>query len=117
MVTDQDDSLFDHHPTTTRGFTETVNWALKHAKSCSQPLTSEVISTLRLSRAWKRERSGRWRQSAAGGCSARGLAWILRCPTTAYPVPRRQPTLMPRAPLSNGPAKKVREGLDLLRQH
>jgi len=31
MVTDQDDSLFDHHPTTTRGFTETVNWALKHA--------------------------------------------------------------------------------------
>src|SRR6266446_7733425 len=31
MVTNHDDSVFDHHPTTTRGFTETVNWALKHA--------------------------------------------------------------------------------------
>ena len=32
MVTNHDDAVFDHHPTTTRGFTETVNWALKHAK-------------------------------------------------------------------------------------
>jgi len=32
-----------------------------------QLLTLEVIATLRLSRAWKRERSGRWRASAAGG--------------------------------------------------
>jgi len=31
MVTNHDDSVCDHHPTTTRGFTETVNWALKHA--------------------------------------------------------------------------------------
>src|SRR6266516_7776241 len=31
MVTNHDDAVFDHHPTTTRGFTETVNWALKHA--------------------------------------------------------------------------------------
>ena len=29
MVTNHDDSVFDHHPTTTRGFAETVNWALK----------------------------------------------------------------------------------------
>jgi len=32
MVTNHDDSVFDHHPTPTRGFTETVNWALKHAE-------------------------------------------------------------------------------------
>src|SRR6266446_2164620 len=32
MVTNHDDAVFDHHPTTTRGFTETVNWALKHAE-------------------------------------------------------------------------------------
>ena len=31
MVTNHDDAVVDHHPTTTRGFTETVNWALKHA--------------------------------------------------------------------------------------
>ena len=31
MVTNHDDAVFDHHPTPTRGFTETVNWALKHA--------------------------------------------------------------------------------------
>ena len=31
MGTHQDDSVGDHHPTPTRGFTETVHWALKHA--------------------------------------------------------------------------------------
>src|SRR2546425_13291456 len=36
MVTNHDDAVFDHHPTTTRGFTETVNWALKHAQYPSQ---------------------------------------------------------------------------------
>src|SRR5262245_2677280 len=44
-------------------------------KSCAQLLTLEVIATLRLSRARKRERgtSGRWRASAAGGCWAAPL--------------------------------------------
>jgi len=36
MVTNHDNSVFDHHPTTTRGFTETVNWALKHAEYASK---------------------------------------------------------------------------------
>src|SRR2546425_2137329 len=36
MVTNHDDAVFDHHPTTTRGFTETVNWALKHAGKSAQ---------------------------------------------------------------------------------
>jgi hypothetical protein len=36
----------------------------------TQLLTLEVISTLRLSRAWQRERSGRWKVSAAAGGSA-----------------------------------------------
>ena len=49
-------------------------------KSCSLPLTSEVISTLALSRAWKRERSGRWKASAAVLGSAGG-------PHTSTPTP------------------------------
>ena len=32
MVMNRDDSVFDHHPTTARGFAETVNWALKEAQ-------------------------------------------------------------------------------------
>jgi hypothetical protein len=40
-------------------------------KSCDQLLTLEVIATLGIRRGWKREPSGRWRQSAAAPCSAR----------------------------------------------
>jgi len=42
MVTNHDDSVFDHHPTPTRGFTETVNWALKHAEFISTDALSQA---------------------------------------------------------------------------
>ncbi len=32
MVMNRDDSYFNLHPTTTRGFLETVNWNLKQAE-------------------------------------------------------------------------------------
>jgi hypothetical protein len=63
-------------------------------KSCDPLLTLEVIATLRLSRARKPQRSGGWRASAAGGCSARPSRHVRLptvCPTTSIgsPHPRR----------------------------
>ena len=41
-MTNHDDAVFDHHPTPTRGFTETVNWALKHAKDFAVPFDNNL---------------------------------------------------------------------------
>jgi hypothetical protein len=43
MVTNHDDAVFDHHPTPTRGFTETVNWALKHAENLAGKSPEETL--------------------------------------------------------------------------
>jgi hypothetical protein len=44
-VTNHDDSGLHHHPTTTRGFTETVNWNLKRADKTIKNLVTHVPHT------------------------------------------------------------------------
>jgi len=44
MVTNHDDSGLHRHPTTTRGFIETVNWNVKRADfPAKNPLSQQLI--------------------------------------------------------------------------
>src|SRR5262249_55463508 len=56
----------------------------------AQPFAMSIISTLRVSRARKRERSGRWRASAGRGGSVQGKTgtWCSpSCSTALAPLP------------------------------
>jgi hypothetical protein len=71
---------------------------MKLKKNAKHLLTAEVISTPGISRRQKRERSGRWKESAAGD------GWVLPHALTAEPPCQHALTLLADALLSAGQA-------------
>src|SRR5712691_8376192 len=47
MVMNRNDSYWDHHHTTTRGFDETVNWHLKRAEDRTRCVAASLLLPLR----------------------------------------------------------------------